>query len=172
MGRDNSADDVYFIEQESIKAYPRFTGARIGDTINRLISGYGVKPARLILWALILLSLSSAVFLYPGFARPVTTKQEAYRCDETPTLTEAIGLGFSALAPGGNKVIDDWKMSDCRINLLLLSPPTGYVVRQLPFGIYVKPFEVIGLLSVLAIVLIPFLIAQLTALWRYAGSRR
>jgi len=153
IGQDRWADDVYYFARSQIaKSYQPI--ARVGDFVARAISGYGVRPILLVIWISALLVASVVFFMVPGAARPTSVAASHYRCDRSPAVFQATGLAFRALAPGGEKVVDGWTISDCALTPL-----------------HIKPFTVVGFFQIAGAILIPFLLSQVSALWRYGRGR-
>lgn len=151
LGRDDWADEVYYrARKETARRSSRGVIARAGDLLIRAVSGYGVKPARLVS-VLGGIMLTSILFVgIPGAARPITIQSETYRCDQVPPFIDRIVLAVSSTLPGVSQTVDGWTLSDCKLTAL---------------GI--KPFLFFDLLQIIAVVLIPFIIASVVAFLRY-----
>jgi hypothetical protein len=155
IGRDDWADEVYYCGRASTGDRMGFSWAWLEDRASRYLSGYGVRPRRLLLCVVgIVLGL---ILLYsaPNAVRPAGTAPRHFNCTRavrSPDIIDRIGLAMISLSPSP-KVVDGWTISDCSLS-----------AQGIPLG---KPFFWVGLAQVFALILVPFLIATFTKVLNY-----
>lgn len=164
-GEDRMADDVYY-RRRSLEGRHKKGLRRWGDLTLWALVGYGVKPARLIVFVLAFLVLGTLVFQTPNAARPAQDSPiSAARCEQRCELawSEAFWMSVDTFLPlpGGLPSGAAWEAST---NPVTLSTP---IFRsQLPISFS----SVASLMRLAGWVIVPVGIAGLTGVLQRSSS--
>jgi hypothetical protein len=157
VGAYHWADEVYAIGRRNFRNTLSKKSLRYWWDIGLdLLSGYGLKPRRTILALLALFAVTTCLIAFvPKFAvpDPKGTCNVSQRAT-SPDLEIAINLAARQYAVAGDAAISGWAVSDCPL-----------------LGFWLRPYSVIGILRLIALILIPFVVASLAGVLKYVGKQ-
>jgi hypothetical protein len=156
VGAYHWADEVYVLGRRNFRnAFSQNSIRYWWDFALEMLSGYGLKPGRTIVALVILFALTTSLIAFiPFFAVQDATGACDFSQSSRPDLEIAMNLAARQYAVGGSDAVSGWSISDCAL-----------------LGSWLRPYSVIGLLRLVALILIPFVVASFAGVLKYVGKR-
>jgi uncharacterized protein YjbI with pentapeptide repeats len=139
-------------------------GSWLLSALYLLVANYGVRPLRLLVYTLVLLTLGTAYFHAPGTVEPKDEKireQTLAKADTAHQLSgiEAFGVTLNYFLPGNVPLSDEWRP------LARHKDITIHVVNR-DVRLHLRPATVATILKICGWILVPFGIGAVTGLLR------